>query len=55
MDDARVLGHSVWGYAAVLSGKGVGATGGVVGGRHALVGRDKQQSTKGERGGGSSR
>ncbi len=32
--------------------KGVGATGGVVGGRHALVGHDKQQSTKGEREGG---
>ncbi len=32
--------------------KGVGAMGGVVGGRHALVGHDKQQSTKGEREGG---
>ncbi len=33
-------------------GKGVGATGGVVGGWHALVGHDKQQSTKGDREGG---
>jgi hypothetical protein len=33
-------------------GKGVGAMGGGVGGWHALVGRDKQQSTKGEREGG---
>jgi hypothetical protein len=42
---AMAFGDMQW----CFGGKGIGAMGGVVGGRHALVGRDKQQSTKGER------